>query len=371
MTNQPMKSGRFAAALALAAALAGTAVASGQDAADRRQPEFDERIEVQEVLLDVLVTDAAGNPVIGLTPEDFVVTEDGEPVDLTGVTFYSSSELLGGAEEIEARGAAIDTVPRDRYFILLIDDQRRNQDGSVDLLSQQLRAAREARRWIAEELAPADWVAVLSYDFKLKLHQDFTRDRAALAAAIDAAASGKEGGNWPSRRGDGEGPSLAAHLPSGKELRKATPRIYDALEEIAEAAGRIPGRKNLVFFSIGMGDVDRFGIYRHDQRYWPPMVRALNDNNVAVYTIDLTPATVRHSLEGSMASLAEETGGRYYFNAVSYAVPLEQIARENSGYYLLSYRAEHPADESGFQDVTVRMKDPSLKVRTRDGYGFG
>lgn len=371
MRFQPTQSNLFAAALALAATLAGAAAASGQDAGERQRPQFGERVDVQEVLLDVLVTDSAGNPVVGLTPEDFVVEEDGEPVELTEVTFYSSSELLGSAEEIEARGAAIDTVPRDRYFILLIDDQRRNQIGGIDLLSQQLRAAREARRWIAEELAPADWVAVLSYDFKLKVHQDFTRDRAALAAAIDAAASGKDGGNWPSRRGDGEGPSLAAHLPSGKELRKATPRIYDALEEVAEAAGHVPGRKNLLFFSIGIGDVDRFGIYREDQRYWPPMVRALNDNNVAVYTIDLTPATVRHSLEGSMASLAEETGGRYYFNTVSYAVPLGQIARENSGYYLLSYRAEHPSGESGFQDVTVRVKDPSLKVRTRDGYGFG
>jgi len=371
MRRQPMKSGLFTAAAALAVVLAGAAVASGQDAGDRERPEFGERIEVQEVLLDVLVTDAQGNPVVGLTPEDFVVTEDGEPVDLTGVTFYSSSELIGGAEEIEARGAAIDTVPRDRYFILLIEDQRKHQDGGIDLLSQQLRAAREAKRWLGEELAPADWVAVLSYDFKLKLHQDFTRDRAAVAAAIDAAATGKEGANWPSRRGDGEGPSLAAHLPSGKELRKATTRTFGALEEIAEAAGHIPGRKNLLFFSIGLGDIDRFGNYQEDRRYWPPMTRALNDNNVAVYTIDLTPATVRHSLEGSLASLAEETGGRYYFNAVNYGIPLEQIARENSGYYLLSYRAEHPAGESGFQDVTVRVKDPSLKVRTRDGYGFG
>ncbi len=375
MRLQPMNTGLFAAGAALAVALAGAAVASGQDARDQERPEFGERIEVEEVLLDVLVTDARGNPVVGLAPDDFVVEEDGEPVTLTGATFYSSSELIGGTEgvaaAIAARGAAIDTVPRDRYFILLFEDQRKNQGGSIDLLSQQLRAAREARRWLAEALAPADWVAVVSYDFKLKLHQDFSRDRAALSAAIDAAAAGKEGGNWPSRRGDGEEPSLAAHLPSGDELRDRTTRIYSALEEVAEAAGHVPGRKNLLLFSIGLGETDRFGVYREESRYWKPMVRALNDNNVAVYTLDLTPVDVRHTLEGSLGSLANETGGRYFFNAVSYGAPLAEIAQENSGYYLLSYRAEHPAGESGFQDVTVRVKDPTLKVRARDGYAFG
>ena len=370
MRAQPMKSGVFAAALALAAFVAGAGPASAQDAGDQERPEFGERVEVQEVLLDVLVTDARGNAVVGLTPDDFVVSEDGEQVELTGATFYSSSELIGSAEAIEGRGAAIDTVPRDRYFILLIEDQRKNQGSSIDLVGQQLRAARDAKRWLTGSLAPADWVAVLSYDFKLKLHRDFTRDRRALAAAIDAAVAGKEGGNWPSRQDGAEGPSLAAHLPSGDELRDQTTLVYGAIELVAEAAGQISGRKNLLLFSIGLGDTDRSGFYREDQRYWPGMVRALNDNNVAVYPLDLTPADVRHTLEGSLSNLAEETGGRYYFNFATYGGPLAEIAQENSGYYLLSYRAEHPAGKSGFQDVTVRVKDPSLKVRTREGYGF-
>lgn len=365
-----MKTGLFAAGVALAVALAGAGVASGQDARDPDQPQFGEKINVEEVLLDVLVTDSHGNPVVGLTPDDFVVEEDGEPVKLTGATFYSSSELIGGTQPIEEHGAAIDTVPRDRYFILVFEDQRKNQ-GPINLVSQQLRAAREAKRWLTRSLAPADWVAVLSYDFKLKLLQDFSRDRAALSAAIDAAVSGKEGGNWPSRRGEGDQPSLAAYLPSGDALRDRTTRIYSALEAIAGAAGHVSGRKNLMLFSIGLGDTDRFGIYHRDERYWPPMVHALNDNNVAVYTLDLTPVDVRHTLESSLSSLADETGGHYYFNSVSYSTPLAQIAQENSGYYLLSYRAEHPAGKSGFQDVTVKVKDPSLKVRSRDGYGFG
>jgi VWFA-related protein len=328
-------------------------------------------MEVEEVLLDVLVTDRKDNAVIGLTAGDFVVEEDGEPVELTGATFYSSSELLGDPAELEERGADIDVLPRDRYFILLLEDQRKNSVGSIDLVSQQLRAARDARRWIAGTLAPADWVAVLSYDFKLKLHADFTRDRAELDAALDAAVSGRDGGNWPSRReGAEDRPSLAQYMPSGDDLRDETTRMYGALEVIAESSGHLPGRKNLLLFTIGLGDTDRFGLYQREQRYWPSMVRALNDANVAVYTLDLTPRDVRHSLEGSLNDLAEETGGRYFYNFATYRAPLDQIAQENGGYYLLSYRSEHPAGKDGFQKVRVRVADPGLQVRTRDGYGY-
>lgn len=375
MRARAINAGVLAAALALTASLIGAGTTFGQDTpgqdAERQAPQFGERMEVEEVLLDVLVTDRRGNAVIGLTPEDFTVREDGEPVEITGATFYSSSELLGGTEEIEARGGDVDVVPRDRYFILLFEDQRKNQQGTINLVQQQLRAGRDARRWMAESLAPADWVAVLSYDFKLKLHTDFTRDRSQIDAAIEAAVAGKEGGNWPSRReGDGDQPSLAEHMPSGDELRDETTRIYGALETIADAAEHVPGRKNLLFFTIGIGETSRFGTYERDQRYWPPMMRALNDANVAVYTLDLTPTDVRHSLEGGLNELAEETGGRYYFNFATYRAPLDEIAQENGGYYLLSYRSEHPAGEDGFQDVEVAVADPSLRVRTREGYAF-
>lgn len=357
-------------ALGLVALLWGTPAAWGQDDGEP-EAEFEGRVEVEEVLLDVVVTDRKGNTVIGLAPEDFVVEEDGEPVAVESATFYSSSELLADPEPIEDAGGRIDQVPRDRYFILLFEDQKKHQPTSVNLVRQQIQAGRDAKRWIAESLAPSDWVAVLGYDFKLKVYEDFTRDRSRLTAAIDDAIGGKDGrGNWPSRQEQGEGPSLTAHLPWGDELRDETTRMYGALELIAEAAGRISGRKNLLFFTIGLGETDRFGIYQHDQRFYPQMLEALNDSNVAVYTLDLTPNDVSHTLEGSLSELADDTGGRYFNRFVSFTSPLGQIAQENSGYYLLSYRSERPAGESGFQDVRIKLRDPSLELRAREGYAY-
>ncbi|MEM7048991.1 MAG: VWA domain-containing protein [Acidobacteriota bacterium] len=338
------------------------------------QSTFEEQLEVREVLLDVVVTDKAGNAVLGLGVDDFTVREDGRPVALTASTFYSSRELLEVPDALHDR---LDTEPRDRYFILLFDDQKKNQT-SIDLVSRQLRAARDTVRWVHQELAPADWVAVVGYDFRLKVYEDFTRDRQALARALRNAATGREpSGNWPSRLGGersgeaGAVPSLRQGLPTGRDLSRETPRIYDAFEHLAQAAGAVPGRKNLIYFGLGFGDVDDRGIYRPDQRYYPPMVETLNDHNVAVYSVDISPSDVRHSLSGALSQLAEDTGGRYFERFTNFASPLKQISRENGGYYLLSYRSGHPPGESGFQKVEVELADRSLRVRARGGYRYG
>ncbi|HEX6201477.1 MAG TPA: VWA domain-containing protein, partial [Thermoanaerobaculia bacterium] len=249
-----------AAALILAAAGALPAAAQAPEAQEPavRQP-FEEEIEVTEVLLDVLVTDRRGNVIVGLGPEDFVVREDGERVAIEDVTFYSSAVPAESAEELAAKGVAVDRVPEDRTFILFFDDVAKYQGNGVNLMQQQIRAGRDAREWVAESLVPADWVAVAGFDRKLELHQDFTRDRQEITAAIDRAIRGDEGAqNWPSRRGDADSavPSLADDLPSGKALLEATTRIYDALALVARAAADVRGRKNLIYFGLGFGDID-------------------------------------------------------------------------------------------------------------------
>ena len=72
------------AALLVAAALSLVPAAPAQDRPqgqpqDKPQGEFGEKLNVHEVLLDVLVTDARGHVIVGLGKDDFVVREDGKP----------------------------------------------------------------------------------------------------------------------------------------------------------------------------------------------------------------------------------------------------------------------------------------------------
>ena len=357
-------------ALAMIALFLGGVAISQQEPA---QPEiFQEQVDVREVLLDVLVTDSKGNVIIGLGPEDFVVKENGNPVDLTGVTFYSNRRLVESSEALTKQGIRADQVPEDRFFILFFDDQKDTAVDAPELLRQQLDAGKRAKGWVDGELLSNDWVAVASYDTKLKIQQDFTRDKRLLINAIDAAMKGKDPeGNYPSRI-TAEGPSLLRNLSKGKELRKKTATIYEALQQLGEASGYIRARKNLMLFTYGLpGRVDSFGQYIPDRRYFEPTVQSLNDNNVAAYMIDLTPAGTEHTLSDSLNKMADDTGGRYFFNFVNFSTPLDQIAQENSGYYLLSYSSEHPTGARGYQKVEVTVKNPEFRVKTREGYEYG
>lgn len=340
---------------------------------EKPQGQFEGQVNVNEVLLDVLVTDAKGNVIVGLDKNDFVVTENGKPVALTGVTFYSNRRLVESSPMLAKQGISVEQVPEDRYFILLFEDQKDTAQEAPRLLSQQMEAAKRARGWIESEMLPNDWVAVASYDTRLKVQQDFTRDRKALIEAVGDAMKGKDReGNYPSRIDTSKGPSLLAGLPKGQELRDKTTTLYEAMQALARSAGNVRGRKNLLLFTFGLpGRVDTFGHYVPDKRFFEPTVQALNANNVAAYTIDLTPPAVEHTLSDALNKLADDTGGRYFFNVTNFSTPLDQVAQENNGYYLLSYTSEQPAGKSGFQEVEVKTANPEFRVKARRGYEYG
>ncbi|HEY0784014.1 MAG TPA: VWA domain-containing protein, partial [Thermoanaerobaculia bacterium] len=286
--------------------------------------QFGERVNVREVLIDALVTDAHGNVIVGLGAPDFDVRENGKRVDLTGVTFYSNRLAVDGAGKPLAKGD--DASPtEDRYFIVLFDQQPGNRTGAPRRLLQQLDAAKSLRDWVHGQLLPNDYVAVASYDYKLKVQQDFTRDRKALDEAVDDAVQGKDlETNYPSRI-DRSGPSLLANLPQGNDLRDHTTNIYDGLAVLGQAAGKITGRKNLLLVSLGLGRVGFSGLTATDPVYYPRTMGALNNANVAVYAIDLAPPGRLRRLGDSLSQLTSDTGGQYYFNFVNFATPLKQV----------------------------------------------
>jgi VWFA-related protein len=360
-------------AFALVALCAFGRVAQAQEPAAQPRTEFQGQVDVNEVLLDVLVTDAKGNVIVGLDKNDFVVKENGNPVELTGVTFYSNRRLLESKPALAKQGVSTEQGTEDRYFVLFFEDQKDTAQEAPRLLSQQLEAAKRARGWVQSELLPNDWVAVVSFDTRLKVQQDFTHDRKALVEAIGDAMKGKDReGNFPSRTAATKGPSLLAGLPKGDELRNKTPNLYEAMQQIARASGNIRGRKNLLLFTFGLpGRQDTFGQFVPDDRYFRPTVRALNDNNVAVYSLDLTPPAVEHTLSDALNLMSKDTGGRYFFNVTNFSTPLDQVAKENSGYYLLSYESRQAAGKQGFQDVQVTTTNPEFRINARKGYEFG
>ena len=193
----------------VAGAPAGTAAAQTPPASPPAQ--FGGQIQVSEVLIDALVSDAAGNVVLGLGKDDFVVEEDGKPVTLNDVSFYSNRRLVDAPERARRLGVAPGEVPADRYFILFFDDPR----SALPRLSvQQLDAGRRAEQWVRSELLPNDYVAVVGYDFRLKVYSDFSDDAAKVVAGIENAMVGKEIDDYGARPARWVG-GLAARRSAG------------------------------------------------------------------------------------------------------------------------------------------------------------
>ncbi len=117
--------------------------------------------------------------------------------------------------------------------------------------------------------------------------------------------------------------------------------------------------------------MNRFRQYEPDPRYFEPMSESLNDANVAVYTFDLTDTGANHPFANAMSHISDDTGGRYFPNVLHFKTPIADVARETSGYYLVSYRAEHLTGLRGFQKVEVTLANPELEVTARKGYRFG
>jgi VWFA-related protein len=147
---------RFATpAIVAASVLLAAAGPLGQQA-----PTFSSRVEA--VRVDVLVTER-GQPLRGLTPADFELSDNGIPqqVDL----------------------AAFDSIPLNVVLTL---------DVSGSMLGEPLAELKAAGRAVVDGLAKDDRAALVTFSHMVQVRQRLTGDRAALRAAIDSSWSGGE-----------------------------------------------------------------------------------------------------------------------------------------------------------------------------------
>jgi len=331
--------------------------------------QFEEKIDVNAVLLDVIVTDNRGNQILGLTKDDFVVKEDGVAQEVDSVDYFTNRRLLDSREE--SAPFKVERVREDRYFIFFFD---KPEDPGV--LFDQLTQARYAiREFIREDMKENDLVAIVGHDVRLKVWSDFTSDKAVLERALeDSARFGKGQLTAPA----GEGPSILRSIDKSS-MNKRTGSVYQALDLLAEAVRPIRARKNLMLFSPGIveiGETVQQGMIVGRSRYLDPALQSLNAANVSVYSVQLqrpldSEVNSTPLFHQRLTELASETGGEYYQFSTSFKPVVKKVEQTNAGYYLVTYRSRKPRGEKGFQKVNVSLKNPEFKVVARSGYEFG
>jgi VWFA-related protein len=142
------------------------------------------RISTELIQLDVVVTDREGRPVSNLSREDFELLEDGKPQRLSFFSIGTAKDpgawLMPGQKRLSQDSglppAAVS--PEGRHIVLAVDD--------FHLAPGNLPFARRAMlRFINEQMAGSDRLAIATTSGTLGFFQQFTDERSVLEYAIN------------------------------------------------------------------------------------------------------------------------------------------------------------------------------------------
>ena len=329
-------------------------------------PQFGEKIEVNAVLVDAIVTDRSGHQILGLDKNDFIVKENGVPQQIESVDYFTNRRLLTGPEQQAA--FKVERVREERYFIFFFDKPTSGSD-----YFDRLRLARHAvKNFVASEMMPTDRVAIVGDDVRLKIYSDFTSDKNQIVAALDESA--RYGRGLTTQTPNAGPDSIMAHIDVDQMIDH-TGTVFEALEVLADSVRQIHARKNLLVFSPGIveiGETVQHGMITNKSRYYDPTVRALNSANVSVYGMNLNEAVGSDPpfIHQNLENLSRDTAGSYYRNVVGFETPVKQVENRTNGYYLITYYPHHQRGESGYQKIDVAVKNPEFRVKAREGYSF-
>ncbi len=259
-----------------------------EPAGEEQEAVLSEIIDVRVVNLEVVVTDKKGQPIEGLTREDFEISEDGRPMELTNFFETGAPEAGAPDEAVPAAGTpalvaaedasgplmAAEQGERDLHLVLFVDNLNIRPQSRA-LLFDSLRGYLEEYR--------GHQIMVVTMGHSLELAQPFTRDLDAVLAVVDAV--GRKG--TPHMLAEGQRKMLLGQLDRAS-LRRYEPRpgsegdqefeeairiarnhalttrtlaeeryqkveaTLEALGGLCDALGGLAGRKALVYLSDGL-----------------------------------------------------------------------------------------------------------------------
>jgi VWFA-related protein len=317
-----------------------------------------EEVMVGRVLVNTHVLRKDGTAIPNLGLSDFLVEIDGKPAALESVDWIDREAVAGPEPKKQSADTtvALQTVDSGRVIVLLFQWEVASQK-QIGFVRMQRQAVSFVRT-----LQPGDRAAVLLFDSRLWLVQDFTSDRSALTTAVESVLARK------SHPGEGFEPSLAAGLAEGG---KEATGIEKALLAIATALKPIPGPKSLVFFGWGIGEWQatfqnqRTGYVRNRPEYAPAR-RALNESETAVYCLDVSDGY--HNLWEGLDRTAFDTGGFYLPTYLFPEFAIDRLRKALHGYYELV--VVKPQGIRGRHSINVRVRKAlsAAIVLHRSGY---
>ena len=330
------------------------------DAQAPQGPPF--RIAADLVRLDVLVVDAAGRPVTGLTSRHFRITEDRRPQTVAVFSPIRVREpaLVTEREPLNPTDPQVGPAADGRRLVAIVmDDANMAFDPGV------AKIAKVTARAAVDRMGPNDLAAVF-YTF-LGPNQPFTTDRQLLINAIESLVPHPGPLACKSRRGGCTVETLTrmgAAFPEGDLGRRLVMLV---------SSGTVTGPAEDQAIGSDMTDLSP----RQE------MFLALQSASVSVYGFDpaglqtyaSTAATIGRPSPGparrtnyDLQVFTESTGGRAFIDMNDPWTRVNDVFQENSDYYLIGYHSTNANRDGRFRRVRVEVELPGVRVTTRRGY---
>ena len=316
------------------------------------------------VFLDVTVVDKKGRPVVGgLTKDDFTITEDKIPQAIFSFETPEVHVMGTGGEDENPNGQPPKTI-----FVLDLANSSFEDFAYIRYEVQQFLKAQPTR------LASPTEMLVLGNE-SLEMLQSFTRSRTDLLDALK-------------------------HLPAALPYKKTNGAFgwerfgqsLDALDQIALQNRGVPGRKNIVW--VGHGGPNAYldpvvfsGKFVGElKQYVHSTTNMLVDARVSLFVIypglpvrgNVTPFSAMQAgidiaddpFAGDInfGLLANETGGKLFYNRNNVDMEIKESEQMGSQYYTLTYQPQRVDPDGKFRRVRVTLRNPDLRAVTKAGY---
>lgn len=369
------------------------------------------RVTTHLVQVSVIVQDKKGEPVAGLTKEDFSILDERQAQTISSFSVESIRPLPGPAQPplpnlFSNRFEQKPGTPASVTVILL--------DGLNTKFEDMAYARQQVVKFLGQ-IQPQDHVALYTLTTNLRVLHDFTSDATPLLQALgrfkghappEVEASEPEPANTGNDRIDTQLNEALGQLADYSTINRAR-RTASAIEAIANHLARLPGRKNLIWvsgsfpFSINLDlPITPENAPRERGTFSAEVeraARALNNASMAIYPVDarglmgpfsvnpafgtsqsaagpwrgaVPPMKVSPRLENfdTMKILADRTGGRAFYNTNDIQGSIRRAIEDSRLTYVLGYYPSHGAWDGKFREIKVQVNRPGLQLRYRRGY---
>jgi VWFA-related protein len=350
-----------------------------------QQEQFADIVNVSVVNVDVYVTDKKGQPVTGLTEDDFQVLENGRPVEITN--FYAEKsgkpttplpgETAEAAPAPGVPGAPL-APPGAAEVARKPDDQRLRLIVYIDNFNlrpfNRNRVMRELRAFIGSKLSKDDLLMLVTFDRELHIRRTFTSDPGLIAAAmLDLEKISAQGVHADSDRRD-----ILQKIEESRSVNEAEnyARTYaqstyndlafsvDGLKKIVDSLAGMPGRKAVLYVSDGLPMIAGQDVFYAVQNKYSEQTTSLtqtlefdvsrrlteltaqaNANRITFYTIDAAGLRIYDSNTAENQGSAKSPGFTQLVDSVRFSnlqSTIQMMAEKTGGVAIINTNVVTP-----------------------------